>query len=356
MNVPGLKNSVNESNLINNKNQNSKHGLKEQEQAKKIFKESINNDKIRRNFIKTGYIKISRKQFPELKSSLLIEKTGKNISDIKIYSYIHGSKGILGKGGSKTAKYVEEMNGNEKLVVSKFHFATVDYIKKTFPEMLESLKELKDTTHVSGGTFAALNSFTCNIDYPVIINKFGEMDLHKEIKKKELTKEVKNKYAKELLQGLVEMHEKGIVHLDIKPENVFIIKGIAHLSDLDFARYTWKKEEDKIAGTSTHIAPEFAKRKVKNIEGLKAADVYSTGITLYELFEEKHPWFVPKGNITAKEYLQNELMKMSKFKFKKTFPEPEKRTIEHLVWEMKHLDPKKRPTAQEALDRLLNAL
>ncbi len=347
MNVPSLKNNVNTSSPIKNTNQNYNNGLtKEQEQAEKIFKEVIKNDIIRNNFTKIGYIKISRRQFHDLKSSLLIKKTGNNISDIKIYSYVHGSKGILGKGGTKTAKYVVEINGNEKLVVSKFHNDSINYIKNKYPEMLISIKELKDTTNVSGGTFAALNSFTYDSDYPVIVNKFGEVDLYNAIKEIGLTKEEKIKFAKEILQGLIGMHKKGFVHLDIKPENVFIIKGVAHLSDLDFARNTWKKNKDKTVGTCTHLAPEFANKEVKNIEDLKAADVYSMGITLYELFEGKHPYKDPK------EYLRNELMNMSQWEFKTEFPEPKKETIEHLVWEMKHLDPNKRPTAQEALDRL----
>jgi serine/threonine-protein kinase len=95
--------------------------------------------------------------------------------------------------------------------------------------------------------------------------------------------------AVELLDGLAYAHSQGIVHRDVKPQNVMLgddghVKimdfGIAHLMNAD----TLTGDGDVI-GTIAYMSPEQAQGKRVQ----PASDVYSAGMVLYELLAGAHP-------------------------------------------------------------------
>jgi serine/threonine-protein kinase len=93
----------------------------------------------------------------------------------------------------------------------------------------------------------------------------------------------------ELLDALAYAHSQGIIHRDVKPQNVMLgddghVKvmdfGIAHLMDSD----TLTGDGDVI-GTIAYMSPEQAQGKRVG----PASDVYSAGMVLYELLAGAHP-------------------------------------------------------------------
>lgn len=89
--------------------------------------------------------------------------------------------------------------------------------------------------------------------------------------------------AIEIARGLEALHERGIVHRDVKPENVILdSSGAARLCDFGLSKAhddSGLTREGEILGTAAFIAPETLCGSPPSFAG----DVYALGITLYEL-------------------------------------------------------------------------
>jgi len=89
------------------------------------------------------------------------------------------------------------------------------------------------------------------------------------------------------LLGLEELHSQDIVHLDIKPENILKGKtGKFKLGDLGMSRFLTKISEDANIpeGDCRYLAQELLSKDVfAFLPDLKKCDIFSLGITAYEL-------------------------------------------------------------------------
>lgn len=107
-------------------------------------------------------------------------------------------------------------------------------------------------------------------------------------------------------QALNHMHERGWVHLDVKPDNILMSRA-SEVRVIDFSlsekikgalgkMFGGKKD---IGGTLTYIAPETIRKEAAT----PATDIYSLGITIYECLTGTTPF---KGN-TPKDLLMKHL-------------------------------------------------
>lgn len=100
------------------------------------------------------------------------------------------------------------------------------------------------------------------------------------------------KIALDVASALQHAHERGLIHRDVKPDNIMLHKDRAKLADMGLARPTaderWAMAEAGLAvGTPYYISPEQARGEVQiDIR----TDLYSLGATLYHMVTGRPPF------------------------------------------------------------------
>ena len=99
----------------------------------------------------------------------------------------------------------------------------------------------------------------------------------------------------QLLLALAHMHEKGLVHRDVKPENILVNAGEARLLDFDLSGPAQERfQKPLLLGTPAYLAPEL----LRGLPSGPEADVYAAGIILYWMLTGEHPFADPSGQVS----------------------------------------------------------
>lgn len=97
-------------------------------------------------------------------------------------------------------------------------------------------------------------------------------------------------FIMQVLRALQHAHDKGIVHRDIKPQNILLLEnGVIKVTDFGIARFFASETRtmtDSAIGSVHYISPEQARGDVTNDK----ADIYSVGVMLYEMLTGKLPF------------------------------------------------------------------
>jgi serine/threonine protein kinase len=93
----------------------------------------------------------------------------------------------------------------------------------------------------------------------------------------EIDRESNLRIFKQLVEAVVHIHSRQVIHLDIKPENIFIKDHNVHLGDFGLAKDSMEPNlQEPIFGTVFYTPPEK--------QSSSKYDIYSLGIILFELF------------------------------------------------------------------------
>lgn len=108
----------------------------------------------------------------------------------------------------------------------------------------------------------------------------------------------------QILLALEHAHQKGIVHRDIKPQNIMLLQnGTIKVADFGIARFLQSETTtmtDKAIGSVHYIAPEQARGDYITDK----ADIYSVGVMLYEMLTGKLPFVADNAVSVALMQLQ----------------------------------------------------
>ena len=114
-------------------------------------------------------------------------------------------------------------------------------------------------------------------------------------------------YAIEIARALGAAHDRGIVHRDVKPQNVLIDEeGTARVTDFGIARTLEEKgltADGRVLGTTDYVSPEQA---VGNpVTG--QSDLYSLGVVLFEMLTGDVPFKGPNQIAVAMKHVRDDL-------------------------------------------------
>jgi serine/threonine protein kinase len=91
----------------------------------------------------------------------------------------------------------------------------------------------------------------------------------------------------QVCRGVHALHERSLIHFDIKPANVFLRAGIARIGDYGLSRLLTESRNTLSFGRGTpyYMAPELARLK-----GDHRSDIYSLGVLLFECLTHRVPF------------------------------------------------------------------
>lgn len=172
--------------------------------------------------------------------------------------------------------------------------------------------------------------------------------------KNPLTDEQRFLIATVFMYGIRKIHESGIVHTDLKPQQIYLkynpsigLQYEVKIVDFDFCRLPNESEPIHIAGTPFYYSPEHLRGETPDFK----SDIFTCGIILYQILGGTEPH--PGG--TEEEYRSNVLGYVVDKKLKDLNPQVSNE-LSDLIYRM--LDPQKenRPEAWEVHEALLKEL
>lgn len=97
-------------------------------------------------------------------------------------------------------------------------------------------------------------------------------------------------FTTQILKGLQHAHDKGIVHRDVKPQNIMVLPdGTIKVTDFGIARFARSEQRtitDKAIGSVHYISPEQARGEKTD----EKTDIYSVGVMMYEMLTGQLPF------------------------------------------------------------------
>ena len=115
-------------------------------------------------------------------------------------------------------------------------------------------------------------------------------------------------FTVQILRALQHAHDKGIVHRDIKPQNIMLLSdGTIKVTDFGIARLSRTEQRatvggDKAIGSVHYISPEQARGEITD----EKADLYSVGVMLYEMLTGRLPFEADNAVSVAIMQMQSE--------------------------------------------------
>jgi serine/threonine protein kinase/tetratricopeptide (TPR) repeat protein len=194
----------------------------------------------------------------------------------------------LGKGGMGKVYKAQDTDLKEKVAI-KLLKPEIAADKKTIERFRNELKFARKIRHKNvcqmydlnkeGGTHYISMEYVDGKDLKSMIRMMGQLSAGKTIF-----------IAKQVCDGLAEAHRLGVIHRDLKPQNIMVDEeGNARIMDFGIARSLKTKgitATGVMIGTPEYMSPE----QVEGKEVDQRSDIYSLGVILYEMVTGRVPF------------------------------------------------------------------
>ena len=167
------------------------------------------------------------------------------------------------------------------------------------------------------------------------------------IERRELTIVNAIRRGREIAAALAHAHALGVVHRDVKPDNVWLAAdGTAALGDFGIARRLDAERvtaEGVVVGTVSYLSPE----QIRGAPGGPPSDLYSLGVTLYELVTGQPPFTAGDPALVLTQHLTAEPVPPSE----RTPGVPP--AFERMILDLLAKDPAQRPATASVVEQAL---
>ena len=192
---------------------------------------------------------------------------------------------LIGEGGTARVYLASRERDDEPLVV-KILRSEITKDKKALARFMEeyAMVEKIQSRHV-----ARIHGHGQSESHAYLVMEFFEGgDLNKRLAGKALPPEDALRIFRELMFALGDIHEKGILHRDLKPQNLmFRDDGSLAIVDFGIAKdisAVDRTGNGEVLGTPRYMSPEQVQGRVLDLR----TDVYSAGVLLYQMLTGKH--------------------------------------------------------------------
>ncbi len=180
---------------------------------------------------------------------------------------------------------------------------------------------------------------------PAIIMEYFESENLKTrvVQSKSFIREHAQRIIVQICEALAYVHSQRLVPRDVKPENVVVADdGVTKVIDFALAEQMGRKwplvfSRRRIAGTRPYIAPETIRRKAPDAR----TDIYSLGVTIYEMLTGRPPFISDNRNDLLKMHLKDQPEHM------RTRQKDISAKMDDLVLQMLSKKPSQRPESME---------
>jgi serine/threonine-protein kinase len=196
----------------------------------------------------------------------------------------------LGKGGMGEVYKAEDTRLKRTVALKRLspYLRSDPLYRRRFQEEAERASRLNDT-HV-----AALYDVIELDEEIFLVMEFVDGQTLRQRLREPMSLEQFLKVAIECTDALVAAHERGIVHCDIKPENIMLTPtGRVKILDFGVAKRLPRADQSStidrsgtVGGTPAYMSPEVLLEKATD----GRADIFSLGIVLYEALAGRHPF------------------------------------------------------------------
>jgi eukaryotic-like serine/threonine-protein kinase len=151
----------------------------------------------------------------------------------------------------------------------------------------------------------------------LLVMEYVEGETLRQRLRQSLTLEQFLEIAVQCTQALVAAHEHGIIHGDIKPENIMLTPaGQVKVLDLGLARHLPRSDRSStmdrfttLAGTPAYMAPELLREEIPD----GRADLFSLGVVFYEALTGNNPFMAGTFMATGEHVLHHHPAPLSSF-------------------------------------------
>ena len=178
-------------------------------------------------------------------------------------------------GKNYAIKFLKVEDGQEGIVERELaqvgHFAELDH---------PNLVTIEDMGVVMGVPY-------------LIMGYAGDQTLGKRLKQGPLSDEEASLIFHQIARGVQRLHEKRLVHFDLKPGNIFLQGKRARVGDYGLAKFFEHGNQSLSMGRGT---PHYMAPEILHGRGDHTADIYSFGVMLYESLTGQKPFHDPDGD------------------------------------------------------------